>query len=149
MQVEGDEVVLRVQPVDSSRCGSCRACSAAGACRELRVSNAQAFAEGDAVTVEIALPARMTSALLLFAAPFAVALVGWLAAAGILRLVAPGHDGDAVPTLAAVAGFVAVFVLAGWYDRRWRKRHGGVTIVHVDRRADRTANGDAATSEPS
>ena len=148
-QVEGDEVVLRVEPADSSRCGSCHACSAAGACRQLRVANTQALAEGDAVTVQIALPARMMSALLLFAAPFGGLLAGWLVATGILRLVAPSHDGDAIPTLAAVAGFVATFVLAGWYDRRWRRRHGGVTIVRVDRRAGRPVNGENATSESS
>ncbi|MFH0965767.1 MAG: SoxR reducing system RseC family protein [Planctomycetota bacterium] len=131
--VEGGQAVIVVEPADKASCGGCCACGL-GANPELRLPAEGEIREGDEVTLEVITPSRVVSALLVFALPFAGLLVGYSAARAALFVlhVGAGTAGNWITGLAAIAGFVASFLVAAWYDRRWRAVHGQpIRIVEV------------------
>jgi len=131
--IENSQAAIVVEPTDKGSCGSCCACGL-GASPVLHLPATGDISEGDEVTLEVSTPSRIVSALLIFALPFAGLLLGYLAARGVLALlnVAPGPPANWITGVASIAGFFASFLVAGWYDRRWRAVHGEpIRIVEV------------------
>lgn len=130
VRIEDAGAVLALTPADEARCGSCGACGLGGGRTELRVKDAGALRVGDTVTVDVTYPSVVVSALLVFIVPIAGAFIAWLVASVLA--------GTAwIKGVAAAAGLVAGFLIAGLYDRRWRARHGhGVRIIGVQPQED-------------
>jgi len=127
LRIEQAGAVLAVTPADEQRCGSCCACGSGERRTELRLKDAPELRVGDTVTVEVIFPSVILSAVLVFVMPLAGAFIVWLITSFLV-------DTGWIKGVAAAAGFIASFVVAAFYDRRWRARHGaGVRIVDVHR----------------
>jgi len=127
VRIEDADAVLAVTPADQHRCGSCGACGSGERRRELRVKDTEALRAGDTVTLEVTHPSVILSAVLVFVMPIVGAFIAWLLASLFF-------DAGWIKGVAAAAGFVSSFVIAGLYDRLWRARHGdSVRIVDVHR----------------
>ena len=133
---EGDAVVVVIAPSDEARCRTCGACGGSGESM-VHLPNTLDLEEGDEIVVDVETPSALTSALLVFALPFAGAGIGYVLSKGGLALFGASASAAArwVIPLACGAGFVSSFAVSAWWDRRWRRRHGNpVTIVGVERK---------------
>ena len=141
LRIEESGAVLAVTPADEKRCGSCCACGSGDRRTELRVKDTRELRVGDTVTVAVTFPSVILSAVLVFVMPIAAAFVVWLIASFLV-------EAGWIKGVAAAAGFIASFAVAGLYDRRWRARHGeGLRIVDIEpRKEDQTGaiQGDTA-----
>ncbi|MFW5856864.1 MAG: SoxR reducing system RseC family protein [Planctomycetota bacterium] len=132
--IRDDTIIVEMMPKASARCAACRCCgdAASGGGHRLtlrrgdhaRLADA---AEGDLVTLDLALPNAGLAAFLLFGLPLLTLLAGAVIAAWL----APERESTVV--LGGGAGLVFGGLCVWAAGRSIETRPGGVTVVEVEK----------------